>query len=118
MFTVDKNGLIEDPGKFEFEPIEAVVLYDLAMCSCYDDVVVSNDRYFYLFCPSDDPIPEDFLEEIPSEWHKHVQEQLSKNWYILFVDDNGFVFTKCYTDEESFKNDVQMLKDEDHSDST
>ncbi|GIW58989.1 MAG: hypothetical protein KatS3mg087_0055 [Patescibacteria group bacterium] len=110
LYLVDSNGIVCGPNKFEGEPVEVIVLYRLMMSGFYDEEIVGNGTCYWVFYPSDTPIPGDCFEDIPEEWHDAIRKNLAKRWYIMTISDVGFVYSESFDNEEDFHDCFKRLQ--------
>lgn len=108
LYLVDSNGIVCGPNKFEGEPVcfkgepvEAIVLYRLMRRGFHDDEIVGHS-YYWIFYPRDTPIPGDCFEGIPEEWYETIRKNLAKRWYIMTINNQGFVYSESFDNEEDF----------------
>ena len=111
MYRVDSNGSIQDPGKFEGCPVEALALYELAMCSCADEEFCI-DNPVWLFEPGE--VDDEFLAAINEEWRDYVNERLKAHYYYMTQTTSGHIYCEQIDEKEyeQLKQDLQREAEE------
>lgn len=85
------RGMIKNPGKFEGQPVYAVVLWDLMLEGAQDEIVDGPDGTYDAF-----RVDQNLVEAFPEDF----DEDDIGSWVVLSQSDTGFVNTELMTADE------------------